>query len=91
LVPLIKQLKEKNDKKNFNLAAQVRGLVFLSAYSLMNSFWQIWNHTFYWDGMKPNGSEPTGEIAQQIEKNWGNFKNFKDEFTATASTLFGSG
>jgi len=53
---------------------------------------QIWNHTFYWDGMKPGGgNDATGAVAKEIEKTWGNFKTFKDEFTTNASTLFGSG
>lgn len=53
---------------------------------------QIYNHTFYWESMKPNGGgDATGKVALEIEKSFGNFKNFRDEFTTTASTLFGSG
>jgi len=76
LPTLIKTLKAK-DPKSFNLAAQ------------------IWNHTFYWDSMKPvaagGGKDPSGNIAIEIEKNFGNYKTFKDDFTGVAANLFGSG
>eukprot|EP01125_Pyxidicula_operculata_P021305 TRINITY_DN8148_c0_g1_i1.p1 TRINITY_DN8148_c0_g1~~TRINITY_DN8148_c0_g1_i1.p1 ORF type:complete len:218 (-),score=47.95 TRINITY_DN8148_c0_g1_i1:36-689(-) len=53
---------------------------------------QIWNHTFYWNSMKPNGGgDATGKIAAEIEKNFGNYKEFKDQFTNAAINQFGSG
>jgi len=53
---------------------------------------QIWNHTFYWNSMKPGGGgKPTGKVAAAIEKSFGNAKNFEDQFTTTAQNLFGSG
>mmetsp|Transcript_5630 Transcript_5630/g.8640 ORF Transcript_5630/g.8640 Transcript_5630/m.8640 type:complete len:187 (-) Transcript_5630:914-1474(-) len=53
---------------------------------------QTWNHTFYWNSMSPNGGgEPTGAIKEAIEKDFGSFDAFKQEFTTTAATHFGSG
>ncbi len=59
---------------------------------LFNNGAQVWNHTFYWNCMKPNGGgEPSGELAQAIDENFGSFDKFKDEFSNAAATLFGSG
>lgn len=60
--------------------------------TLFNQAAQVWNHTFYWNCLSPNGGgEPKGELADQITKTWGSFQKFKDEFTATSVGTFGSG
>ena len=59
---------------------------------LFNNAAQVWNHTFYWSCMKPNGGgEPTGALLEAIERDFGSFAKFKEQFTASATTLFGSG
>jgi superoxide dismutase, Fe-Mn family len=59
---------------------------------IFNNAAQIWNHTFYWHSLNPKGGgEPTGEIASLINKNFGSFETFKQAFTQSAVTLFGSG
>lgn len=59
---------------------------------LFNNAAQVWNHTFYWHCMKPNGGgEPTGPLADAINKTFGSFAKFKEEFSAAAATQFGSG
>ncbi|GHA68298.1 superoxide dismutase [Formosimonas limnophila] len=63
-----------------------------SSAGIFNNAAQVWNHTFYWNGLKPNGGgEPTGALAEAINAKWGSFDNFKAEFTKTAVTTFGSG
>lgn len=63
-----------------------------SSGGLFNNAAQVWNHTFYWNGLKPNGGgEPTGALAEAIAKSFGSFEKFKEEFTKTAVTTFGSG
>eukprot|EP01129_Flabellula_baltica_P003913 TRINITY_DN13654_c0_g1_i1.p1 TRINITY_DN13654_c0_g1~~TRINITY_DN13654_c0_g1_i1.p1 ORF type:complete len:237 (+),score=62.98 TRINITY_DN13654_c0_g1_i1:47-712(+) len=53
---------------------------------------QIWNHTFYWNSLSPNGGgEPTGEIAELINRDFGSFEDFKAEFSTIAGGHFGSG
>jgi len=53
---------------------------------------QIWNHTFYWNSMKPKGGgEPNGKVKDLIEKNFGNFDSFKTKFNTVAAGHFGSG
>ena len=59
---------------------------------IFNNAAQIWNHSFYWNCLSPNGdNEPTGALAEAITKDFGSFAQFKDEFTKTAVTTFGSG
>ena len=59
---------------------------------IFNNAAQVWNHTFYWDGMKPNGGgEPKGELLAAIEKSFGNFTGFKEQLSKTSVTQFGSG
>ncbi|GGD09799.1 superoxide dismutase [Aquisalinus flavus] len=61
-------------------------------HGLYNNSAQVWNHTFYWDGMKPGaGGKPTGAIAEAIEKDFGSYEEFKDKFAAAGANQFGSG
>ncbi|KAG0486415.1 hypothetical protein HPP92_008510 [Vanilla planifolia] len=57
-----------------------------------NNAAQVWNHDFFWESMQPDGGKvPWGGLLQQIEKDFGSFSNFKDEFMLNATGLFGSG
>ena len=59
---------------------------------IFNNAAQIWNHSFYWQCLSPNGGgEPTGALLDAISKTFGSFAAFKEEFTKTAVTTFGSG
>jgi len=59
---------------------------------MFNNAAQIWNHTFFWNSLKPNGGgAPTGAVAKGIEAAFGSFDNFKKEFANAAMTQFGSG
>lgn len=63
-----------------------------SSGGIFNNAAQVWNHTFYWNGMKPNGGgKPTGDLADAIDKAFGSFDAFKEEFSKCAVTTFGSG
>lgn len=63
-----------------------------SKSGIFNNVAQVWNHTFYWNSMKPNGGgDPTGAIADKITSDFGSFDKFKDEFSNAAATQFGSG
>ena len=63
-----------------------------SSGGIFNNAAQVWNHTFYWNCMSPNGgNEPTGKLADAIKKAFGSFDNFKTKFTQLAATHFGSG
>ena len=62
------------------------------AGGIYNNSAQVWNHTFFWNSMKPNGGgEPTGALADAIKAKWGSFEDFKKAFTASAVGNFGSG
>jgi Fe-Mn family superoxide dismutase len=57
-----------------------------------NNAAQVWNHTFFWNGLKPNGGgAPTGALAQAIDRKWGSFGEFRKAFQASAVGNFGSG
>ncbi len=63
-----------------------------SAGGMFNNAAQIWNHTFYWFCLKPNGGgQSTGALADAINKKFGSFDEFKKQFTQTCVTTFGSG
>ncbi|PKM16085.1 MAG: superoxide dismutase [Fe] [Gammaproteobacteria bacterium HGW-Gammaproteobacteria-2] len=59
---------------------------------MFNNAAQIWNHSFYWNCLSPTGGgEPSGKLADAINKAFGSFEQFKEQFTQTALTTFGSG
>ena len=59
---------------------------------IFNNAAQVWNHSFFWNCLKPaGGGAPTGALAAKIEKDFGSFEKFKEEFSAAAATQFGSG
>jgi Fe-Mn family superoxide dismutase len=58
---------------------------------VFNNAAQIWNHTFYWNSLSPNGGgNPTGAIADAINAKWGSFEAFQAEFNDKAVNNFGS-
>lgn len=62
-----------------------------SSGGVFNNAAQIWNHTFYWHCLSPNGGgEPTGALADAIKAKWGSFDKFKEAFTTSAVNNFGS-
>ncbi|RYE69265.1 MULTISPECIES: superoxide dismutase [Oxalobacteraceae] len=59
---------------------------------VFNNSAQVWNHTFFWNCMSPNGGgAPTGPVADAINAKWGSFDKFKEEFQKSAVSNFGSG
>ena len=71
--------------------ASLEEIVKKSSGGIFNNAAQIWNHTFYWNSLKPNGGgEPTGALADAINRKWGSFAAFKEAFTKSAVGNFGS-
>ena len=67
-------------------------LVMKTSGGLFNNAAQVWNHTFYWNCLSPNGGgAPSGDLASAINDAFGSFDAFKEEFTKCAVTTFGSG
>ncbi len=63
-----------------------------STAGIYNNAAQIWNHTFLWSSMKPNGGgAPVGALADAINAKWGSFEDFKKAFQTSAVGNFGSG
>jgi Fe-Mn family superoxide dismutase len=63
-----------------------------SKAGVFNNGAQVWNHTFYWHSMAPNGGgEPTGAIKTKIEEEFGSYAAFKEAFKTAGTTQFGSG
>ncbi len=59
---------------------------------VFNNAAQVWNHTFFWNSMKPGGGgAPAGAVAKAIDASFGSYDNFKKEFSNAAMTQFGSG
>lgn len=61
-----------------------------SAGPVFNNAAQIWNHTFYWNSLSPNGGEPTGELLEGINKAFGSVEEFQAAFTDSAVNNFGA-
>ncbi len=62
------------------------------AGGVYNNSAQVWNHTFFWNCMSPNGGgEPAGALADAIKAKWGSYDDFKKAFQASAVGNFGSG
>lgn len=60
--------------------------------ALFNNSAQIWNHTFFWNCMKPSGGgKPVGDVAKRIDADLGGLEKFKEDFKAAAISQFGSG
>ena len=67
-------------------------IVKTSTGGIFNNAAQIWNHTFYWNSMKPNGGgEPGGKLLEAIKKDFGSYAEFKGKFQDAALKQFGSG
>jgi Fe-Mn family superoxide dismutase len=63
-----------------------------SSGGIFNNAAQIWNHTFYWNSLTPNGKDAVeGALADAINSKFGSFAEFKEQFTKSAATNFGSG
>ncbi len=72
--------------------ASLEDIVKKSSGGIFNNAAQIWNHSFYWHCLSPNGGgEPTGALANAINAQFGSFAEFKDAFSKTAITTFGAG
>ncbi len=72
--------------------ASLEEIVMKSSGGIFNNAAQVWNHTFYWNGLSPQGGgEPSGALADAINAAFGSFEAFKDEFIKSAIGNFGSG
>lgn len=77
--------------------ASLEEIVKKSSGGIFNNAAQIWNHTFYWNGLKPNPSKTprdvpsSGKLAEAIQAKWGSADAFKTAFTQCAVTTFGAG
>lgn len=73
-------------------SASLEDIILASSGGIFNNAAQIWNHSFYWDGLSPNGGgKPEGTLAEAIDQAFGSFEQFKEAFTASALGNFGSG
>ncbi|MCB1851568.1 MAG: superoxide dismutase [Fe] [Gammaproteobacteria bacterium] len=67
-------------------------IVMRASGGIFNNAAQVWNHTFYWNCLSPNGGgTPSGALAVAIDRAFGSFDDFKKAFSSSAATNFGSG
>ena len=67
-------------------------IIVKSSGGMFNNAAQVWNHSFYWNCLSPNGGgQPTGELLEAINQAFGSFDEFKAAFTQSCITNFGSG
>ena len=72
--------------------ASLEDIIKKSSGGIFNNAAQVWNHSFYWHCLSPDGGgEPKGDLASAITKTFGSFSAFQEQFTKTAITTFGSG
>ncbi|HEY0715636.1 MAG TPA: superoxide dismutase [Polyangia bacterium] len=66
-------------------------IILSSEGPLFNNSAQVWNHTFYWNSIKPGGSKPTGKILEAINRDFGSLDSLLQQLGEAAKTQFGSG
>lgn len=72
--------------------ASLEEIILKSSGPMFNNAAQVWNHTFYWESLKPQGGgEATGKIAEAINAKWGSFTEFQKAFDQCAVGTFGAG
>ncbi len=72
--------------------ANLEEIVMKADGGIFNNAAQVWNHTFYWNCLgSDKGGEPTGKLLEEINQFFGSFESFKEQFSKSAATLFGSG
>jgi Fe-Mn family superoxide dismutase len=72
--------------------ASLEEIIKKSSGGVFNNAAQVWNHTFYWNGMTPSGSGmPAGALSDAINQKFGSFDKFKEEFGKSCASNFGSG
>ncbi len=72
--------------------ASLEEIIKESSGAIFNNSAQVWNHTFYWHSLSPEGGgAPSKETQELLEKHFGSVENFKEKFTACALGQFGSG
>ena len=72
--------------------ASLEDVIMKSDGGLFNNSAQVWNHTFYWSSLSPNGGgQPSGVVADRIDAAFGSYADFRAKFTEAATTQFGSG
>ena len=72
--------------------ASLEDIIKKSSGGIYNNSAQIWNHTFFWNCLSPNGGgEPSGALADAIKAKWGSYDEFKKAFQTSAVGNFGSG
>ena len=72
--------------------ASLEDIIMKASGGIFNNAAQVWNHTFYWNCLSPKGGgEPSGALADAINKAFGSFADFKEKFSASAAGNFGSG
>ena len=70
----------------------VEQIIMKAEGGIFNNAAQIWNHTFYWNGLTPNGKDvASGTLASAITEKFGSFDEFKAKFSTSAATNFGAG
>lgn len=73
-------------------SASLEDIVRKSSGGVFNNAAQVWNHTFYWHCLSPNGGgQPSGKLAAAIDAAFGSFEEFHKQFSDKSVTLFGSG
>src|SRR5688572_1628659 len=69
----------------FANTTSLEDIIMKASGGIFNNAAQVWNHTFYWHCLTPNAAaEPTGPLADAIQKTFGSFDEFKKRFTQTA-------
>ena len=73
-------------------AMSLEDIIMKSSGGVFNNAAQVWNHTFYWNCLSPNGGgAPTGALAAAIDAKFGSLEEFKKQFNQAGATNFGSG